>query len=172
MAKAPKFWLMKSEPDVFSLDDLKALSPKSELWDGVRNYQARNFMRDEMSRGDGVLFYHSNCTPPGVAGLAFIASDKAEPDPTQFDKGSKYYDPKSSKEDPRWVAARVAYMAHFPQLVDLATLKETGDLRGMKVVQRGMRLSIQPVEQAHFLEVCKLGGFKGALKLLKDKAQA
>lgn len=158
---------MKSEPDVFSLDDLKAISPKSELWDGVRNYQARNFMRDEMSVGDGVLFYHSNCTPPGVVGLAYIGSQQAEPDPTQFDKTSKYYDPKSKQDEPRWVAARVAYVAHFPSQVDLATLKNDKNLSEMKVVQRGMRLSIQPVEKTHFLEVCNLGGLKTPLKQIK-----
>ena len=167
MPKVQRFWLMKSEPDAFSLDDLKAISPKSELWDGVRNYQARNFMRDEMSVGDGVLYYHSNCTPPGVVGLAYIASSEAEPDQTQFDKKSKYHDPKSKPEDPRWVAARVGYVAHFPQQIDLPRLKATGSLSEMKVVQRGMRLSIQPVDKNHFLEVCKLGGIKTPLKLVK-----
>ena len=114
MPTQPKFWLMKSEPDVFSIDDLKALFPQSELWDGVRNYQARNFMRDEMKAGDGVLFYHSNCTPPAVVGIACITSQKAEPDPKQFDPQSEYYDAKSRQEEPRWVAARVGFVARFP----------------------------------------------------------
>ena len=168
MPKNPNFWLMKSEPDVFSLDHLKAISPDSELWDGVRNYQARNFMRDEMKRGDGVLYYHSNCEVPGVVGLAFIASEEAEPDPTQFDKKSKYHDPKSKQEDPRWVAARVAYLAHFTDEVSLKEIKEDPTLSEMKVAQRGMRLSIQPVEKEHFLEICRRGGIKGPLKRLRE----
>ena len=101
-----QYWLMKSEPDVFSIDDLK--KQKQTTWDGVRNYQARNFMMNDMQVGDLVLFYHSNAKPPGIAGLATV-SKKAEPDPTQFDKKSEYFDPKATKEKPRWFCVKVKF---------------------------------------------------------------
>ena len=157
---------MKSEPDAFSLDDLRARPGQAELWDGVRNYQARNFMRDEMKRGDGVLFYHSNCAEPGVVGLARIASDTAAVDPSQFDPKSAYHDPKSTPENPRWVAATVQFVAALPHPVSLQAIKEDPELSQMRVAQRGMRLSIQPVEKAHFLEICRRGGLRGPLKQL------
>jgi len=162
----PRFWLMKSEPDVFSLDDLKSRGAGGELWDGVRNYQARNFMRDDMRRGDGVLFYHSRCAEPGVVGLARIISAEAETDPTQFDPDSNYHDPKSSPDNPRWVAARLDYVAHLPAPVSLQAIKNDPQFEGMLVAKRGQRLSIQPVEKAHFLAVCAVGGIKQPLKLL------
>ena len=143
---------MKSEPDTFSFDALKAKG--SSLWDGVRNYQARNLMRDEMRKGDRVLFYHSSCAEPGVQGLARVASAQAVPDPTQFDPSSDYYDPKSTEAAPRWVCVEVAYDRPFKQGVTLARIKECDALEGMLVRKRGQRLSIQPVEKAHFDRIC------------------
>lgn len=153
-----RYWLMKSEPDAFSLDDLRDAPDQSTFWDGVRNYQARNFMRDEMHRGDLVLYYHSNCAEPGVVGLATIASEKAYPDPTQFDPDSRYHDPKSSRENPRWLLVDLRYKAHFEKPVSLKAIKAHPVLSEMKVAQRGMRLSIQPVDKGHFERVCQLGG--------------
>lgn len=146
----PSVWLMKSEPDVFSLDDLKNCPKKTEPWDGIRNYQARNFMRDDMKKGDIVLFYHSNCKEPGIVGLAEIASSSAYPDPTQFDKKSNYFDPKSDPDNPRWLLVDVRYKKTLKRTVTLKEIKEHPVLNQMKVAQRGMRLSIQPVEQEHF----------------------
>ena len=143
-------WLMKSEPDVYSLDDLKRAKGKTTLWEGVRNYQARNFMRDSMKKGDTVLFYHSNCKEPGIVGLAEIASKSAHPDPTQFDPKSKYYDPKSDQENPRWIVVDVRYRKTLKHPVTLKEIKEHPALKNMKVAQRGMRLSIQPVEEKHY----------------------
>ena len=155
MAKrALKLWLMKSEPDVYSIDDLER--DGSECWEGVRNYQARNFMR-EMAEGDLALFYHSNAKPPGVAGVCRIGR-AAYPDDTQFDRKSKYYDPKSKKEAPRWSMVDVEFVEKFADVVSLQTLKDDPALEGMKVIQKGSRLSVQPVEKAHFKRVLKLAG--------------
>lgn len=155
-----RYWLMKSEPDTFSLDDLKSRPGKREPWDGIRNYQARNFMRDDMKKGDQVLFYHSNCKEPGVVGLAEIASNHAYPDPTQFDSKSNYFDPKSTKENPRWLLVDLKYKSTFKQVVTLSQIKEDPKLQDMLVVRKGQRLSIQPVEEADFEHVCELGGVK------------
>ncbi|NVB41433.1 EVE domain-containing protein [Pseudenhygromyxa sp. WMMC2535] len=158
--RARRYWLMKSEPEVFSIDDLERVS--SEGWDGVRNYQARNFMRDEMAVGDLVLFYHSNAKPPGVAGVARVAAE-AYPDPTAFDTESKYYDAKSDPEDPRWWQVDVEFVEKFSELVSLDALREAaeaGALEGMAVVQRGQRLSVQPVDRAHFARVLRMAGAK------------
>lgn len=141
------YWLMKSEPDVFSIDDLK--KKKKSGWDGVRNYQARNFMRDEMKLGDLVLFYHSNAVPPGVSGLAKV-SKTSHPDPTQFDEKSEYYDPKATKEKPRWFMVEVEFVEKFDRLISLNELKETKGLENMPVVQKGSRLSINPVSASEF----------------------
>jgi predicted RNA-binding protein with PUA-like domain len=149
---------MKSEPDVFSLDDLKNCPKKTEPWDGIRNYQARNFMRDDMKKGDVVLFYHSNCKEPGIVGLAEIASKAAYPDPTQFDKKSKYFDPKSGPDNPRWLLVDVRYRKRLKKAVSLKDIKAHKVLKDMKVAQRGMRLSIQPVEEKHAQIVLELGG--------------
>ena len=151
-----KHWLIKSEPHVFSLQDLKKV--KKEPWDGVRNYQARNFMRDGMSQGDLALYYHSNCDVPGVVGVARVVSE-AYPDPTQWDKKSKYYDPKSSEDNPRWLLVDFEYVADFPDEVSLADLKADPKLEDMLVVRKGNRLSITPVEGKHFRRVCKMGGW-------------
>jgi len=148
---------MKSEPDVYSIDDLKR--DGKTPWDGVRNYQARNFMRDEMSVGDLVLFYHSNADPPGVAGVAKVASEPY-PDPTQFDRRSNYHDAKSKKDDPRWMLVDVGFVEKLPEQVPLTALKEQKSLEGMYVIRRGMRLSVQPVEKKHFQRVLRMGGGK------------
>jgi len=159
------YWLMKSEPDVFSFDDLKACKNQTEPWDGIRNYQARNFMRDDMKVGDLVLFYHSNTKPPGVAGIARIAKE-AYPDHTSWDPKSHYFDEKSSPDNPRWLMVDVQWVAEFPNYVSLDTLKaeseEGGPLDGVLVTRRGSRLSITPVEEKHFLHICELGGLDPA----------
>lgn len=141
-------WLMKSEPDVYSFDDLKAAPNQTTMWEGVRNYQARNFIRDVMKIGDTVLYYHSNCATPGIVGLAEISSE-AYPDPTQFDPASSYYDARSPKENPRWLVVDVRYTSDIPRPVTLKDIKEHPILAQMKVAQRGMRLSVQPVDQEH-----------------------
>lgn len=145
---------MKSEPDVYSIDDLK--KDKKTYWDGVRNYQARNFMRDEMKVGDEVLFYHSNATPPGVAGLAKV-SKTAYPDFTAWDKKDKHYDPKSDPQDPRWYMVDIAYVKKFKNFVSLEDLKNNSKFEDMMVTKRGSRLSIQPVDKKHFDLLKKIG---------------
>lgn len=149
----PKYWLMKSEPDVFSIDDLKR--DGETTWEGVRNYVARNFMRDGMSLGDLVLYYHSNAEPSGIAGVGRI-SGMAEPDPFQFDPKSDYYDAESKKDDPRWLMVRVAFEKKLPRTVTLDELKADPQLATMLVIQKGQRLSVQPVEKAHFDRVLAL----------------
>lgn len=149
-----RYWLMKTEPDVYSIDTLK--KEGETLWSGVRNYQARNFMMKDMQIGDQVLFYHSNAEPPGVAGLA-VVSKLAEPDPLAFDKKSEYYDPKSSKEKPRWFCVRVKFVQKLKNLVTLENIKNDPMLRGMLVIKRGQRLSIQPVSKKDFDYIMKLG---------------
>ena len=150
-----RYWLLKSEPDVYGLDALQR--DGSTMWDGVRNYQARNFMRDDMKVGDLVLYYHSNAKPPGIVGVARICKE-GYPDPTQFDPDSKYHDPKSSPDAPRWILVDVEYVAHFETLVPLDTLKAEDDLDGMLVIRKGQRLSVQPVEPHHFHKVCDMAG--------------
>ena len=153
----PRYWLMKSEPGVFSFEDLLASPRRRTLWEGVRNHQARNFMRDDMAVGDGVLFYHSSSEPSGVAGLARISS-AAEADPTQFERRSSGYDAKSRREAPTWLAVGVEGLRALPKFVPLASLKADPALGKMLVVQRGQRLSIQPVTPAEWLAVLALGG--------------
>ena len=155
-----RYWLMKSEPETFSLDDLKSRPGQKEPWDGIRNYQARNFMRDDMKKGDQVLFYHSNCKEPGVVGLAEIVSEEAYPDPTQFDSKSNYYDAKASKDKPRWLLVDLKYKATFKRTVTLSEIREEQKLADMLVIRKGQRLSIQPVDRPHFEHICKLGGVK------------
>ena len=139
---------MKSEPDVFSFADLKKRPKKTEPWNGVRNYQARNFMRDQMRVGDGVFFYHSSCPEPGIAGLAEVAK-LAYPDRTQFDPASPYYDPKSTPENPRWVNVDVR-IARKTRLISLAELRAHPELANMRILQKGNRLSITPVDPAEW----------------------
>lgn len=150
------YWLVKSEPDVFSFEDLKLRPAQTEPWDGVRNYQARNFMRDEMQIGDRILFYHSNAKPAGVAGIAEVAS-APYPDQTAFDSGSKYYDPKSDPENPRWVLVDVKYHSDLKRLVSLAEMKAMPELEAMRVLQRGCRLSIAPVAKLEFSAIVQAG---------------
>lgn len=163
---AMNYWLIKSEPDVFGIAEMKAAG--TEPWDGIRNYQARNFMRDGMAIGDLALFYHSNAKPPGVAGIARVAS-KCYPDPTQFDAKSKYYDPKSKEDNPRWLLVDFEFVCEMPIYVSLEELKAEaeGKLEGMMVVKKGTRLSITPVEKKHFTTVCKMGGLKKVADLGK-----
>lgn len=151
-----RYWLMKSEPDVFSIDDLKARGKAGEPWDGIRNYQARNFMRDAMQVGDKALFYHSNCEVPGVVGVMEICG-KPEPDPAAWDSRSDYYDPKASPENPRWVRVQVRFVEKFAAIVSLAQMREDAALEGMVVLQRGSRLSITPVEKTHFDHIATRG---------------
>jgi len=153
------YWLMKSEPEVFSFGDLKALGGGAEPWNGVRNYQARNFMRDGMRVGDLALFYHSNCAVPGVAGLARIVRE-ACPDPLQFDSLSEYFDPKSNPDEPRWLMVDVAWEADFPAFVPLEAMKNETALAEMTVLRKGNRLSITPVAAKEFDAVCRMGGLR------------
>jgi predicted RNA-binding protein with PUA-like domain len=157
MAKrAREYWLMKSEPDAFGIEDLERKG--REPWDGVRNYQARNFMR-AMQQGDLVLFYHSNAKPPGVAGVAEIV-EEAHADPTQFDPKSKYYDPKSAPADPRWSLVDVSFVERFTDIVGLDVLKAEPSLTDMLVVQKGSRLSVQPVTKTEFKTVLAMAKAK------------
>jgi predicted RNA-binding protein with PUA-like domain len=142
------FWLMKSEPDECSIDDVLKAPGRKTAWSGVRNYQARNFMRDDMRPGDGVLFYHSSCAEPGIAGLAEVAS-KAYPDKTQFERKSPYYDPQSKPDQPRWLNVEVRAVKKTP-LVPLAELRKHKPLAGMVLLRPGNRLSITPVSQAEW----------------------
>ena len=151
-----RYWLMKSEPGDVSIDDLAALPNQTVDWYGVRNYQARNFMRDEMQVGDGVLFYASNAEPSGVTGLAEIAK-AGYPDPFAFKKGHPYFDPDSRKDAPTWYTVDIGFVERFPEIVPLDTLKHTKGLEDMMVTRKGSRLSVQPVTPAEYAIVVKLG---------------
>ncbi len=152
---ARRCWLIKTEPGTYSFADLLAAPDQTTPWDGIRNYQARNFMRDAMRPGDPVLFYHSNVTPPGVVGVAEVASEPY-PDPSQFDAASPYYDPTSSPEDPRWHLVDVRAVRELPRPVGLDEIKRHPELRSMEVARRGSRLSITPVDAAHFERILAL----------------
>lgn len=154
---AKRYWLLKSEPTSYSIDHLK--KDKSTLWEGVRNYQARNFMTQEMKVGDEVLFYHSNAEPPGVAGIAEV-SGVAEPDPTQFDPSDSHFDPKSTPESPIWLCVRVKFRQKFDRLVALPELREHKELQNMMLLRKGSRLSVQPVADKEFQFVTKLASRK------------
>jgi len=153
MAEKKRYWLFKSEPHVYSIDDLK--KDGRTYWEGVRNYQARNFIRDDMSVGDGVLYYHSSTQPPGIVGLARIVK-AAYPDHEQFDPDSPYHDPKATEDEPRWFMVDVEFERKFDQILKLAELKKDPKLEGMLLLQRGQRLSVQPVEEKHWLRVLAL----------------
>jgi predicted RNA-binding protein with PUA-like domain len=155
-----RYWLMKSEPDEFSIDDLVAAPKQTTPWFGVRNYQARNFMRDGMKIGDGVLFYHSSCPEPGIAGLAEVASH-AYPDETQFDPKGDYHDPKATRAEPRWLNVDVK-LVKKTRLVHLAELREHAALADMVILRRGNRLSVTPVTAAEWKFI--------VTKLMKEKA--
>lgn len=158
MSGGTGYWLIKSEPDVYGIDELAR--DGVTYWEGIRNYQARNFMRDDMKVGDQLLYYHSNAKPAGVVGLARVARE-AYPDPEQFEAESKYFDPKSTPEEPRWVVVDVEFVAKFDHIVSLAHLKADPSLDGMLVTKRGQRLSVQPVEPAHFERVLELAAYTG-----------
>ncbi|WP_432728154.1 EVE domain-containing protein [Variovorax sp. W6] len=150
----PQYWLMKSEPDEVSIDDALAAPDATVAWTGVRNYQARNFMRDGMKVGDGVLFYHSSCPEPGIAGIARVASG-IKPDPTQFDAKSPYYDAASKKDDPRWLLVDVQALRKT-RLLALPELRAKPELADLVVLRKGNRLSITPVEPAHWKVIEKM----------------
>lgn len=150
-----KYWLFKSEPESFSLQDLKKSKDKTTHWDGVRNYQARNFIRDEMKAGDKVLFYHSSTEIPAVAGICEIVKD-GYPDFTAFDPNDKHFDPKSKKDSPSWFMVDIKFVEEFNTPVTLEQIKENPKLRSMRLVQRGNRLSVMPVEEAEFKEIVKM----------------
>lgn len=142
-----QYWLIKSEPDAFSIDDLQQAN--IEPWDGIRNYQARNFMRDQMQIGDQVFFYHSSCPQPGIVGLCEVAS-LPYPDPTAFDPETKYYDPKSDPDKPRWILVDMKFVKKLESLISLSELKTLPELLGMRLLKKGNRLSIMPVEKAEW----------------------
>ncbi len=148
------YWLMKSEPDEFSIDDLARAPKKTTPWFGVRNYQARNYMRDAMRVGDGVLFYHSSCPSPGIAGLAEVCSTPY-PDETQFDPKSPYFDPKATRETPRWMLVDVK-LVRKTRLLGLEDLRAHGAFAGMVILKRGNRLSVTPVTAAEWKAIGKL----------------
>ena len=154
---ADNYWLVKCEPHECSFDELGKRPSKTGHWRGVRNYQARNFIRDAMAKGDLAFFYHSNCEEPGIAGIAEI-SKPGYPDPSQFDENHRYYDAKSGPEEPRWFSFDAKWKRKFKTFVHLKELKANARLADMKVVQRGQRLSIQPVAKKEWNEVCKMGG--------------
>ncbi len=141
------YWLVKSEPDAFSIDDLKR--KKREPWDGVRNYQARNFMRDDMRKGDPVFFYHSNCKDIGIVGIAEVASE-AYPDPTQFDPDDAHYDPKSKSDDPRWMLVDLKFRRKLKRTISLDELKSCPELGDMALTRKGNRLSVMPVSDSEW----------------------
>jgi predicted RNA-binding protein with PUA-like domain len=146
-------WLMKSEPSAFSIDDLAR--NRREPWDGVRNYQARNFMRDDMRIGDKIFFYHSNCATPGIVGVAKVAS-KPYPDPTQFDPDDAHFDAKSSRANPRWVLVDIAFVRKLTRTITLVELKARPDLADMALVRKGNRLSVMPVGAREWDIIVKL----------------
>ena len=150
-----KYWLMKTEPTVFSFDDLKEKPRSTDHWEGVRNYQARNYMK-EMKKGDRILFYHSNSEEPGIVGIAEITTE-AYPDFFSWDSKSRYYDPRSTPENPRWYMVDVTWKKAFKKIVTLKELKADPQLRTMKVLQKGQRLSVMPVTDEEFEIVAALG---------------
>ncbi|MBI5197631.1 MAG: EVE domain-containing protein [Nitrospirae bacterium] len=155
MTRPRKYWLMKVEPGVFSIHDLKGAKNRTTFWDGVRNYQARNFLRDEIKIGDGVLFYHSNADPSGIAGEAIVVKE-GYPDHTAFDPNDIHYDPKSDPENPTWYMVDIRFVRACKGLVTLDRLREILALKEMLVLKRGMRLSVQPVTAKEWEVIAKL----------------
>ena len=151
------YWLFKSEPDAFSIDDLIAMKRKTDHWDGIRNYQARNLMRDQMKKGDLGFFYHSSCKVPGIAGTVEIVKE-AYPDHTALDKNAKYFDPKSTEENPRWVMVNVKFKQKFSEVLSLTQLRAVKSLSDMMLLRKGSRLSIQPVSKKEWNIINKLAG--------------
>jgi predicted RNA-binding protein with PUA-like domain len=148
-----KYWLFKSEPGSYSIDDLK--SDKKTHWDGIRNYQARNFIRDDMKKGDLVIFYHSNAEPTAAVGICEIVKE-AYPDHSAFDPDSKYFDAKSKKDNPAWMMVDVKYKKKFKNPVELSAIKSNPKLKDMRLVQRGNRLSLFPIEKKEFEEILRM----------------
>lgn len=154
---AVRYWLVKSEPGVFPIDDLAKLKKQTTCWDGVRNYQARNYIRDEMKTGDRVLFYHSSTKMPAVAGVCKVVKE-GYPDHTAFDPKDKHYDPKSKKENPVWFMVDIKLEEMFAKPVTLNSIKLNKKLSGMKLVQPGNRLSVMPIEKAEYEEIILMSG--------------
>ncbi|KAA1151649.1 EVE domain-containing protein [Pseudoalteromonas sp. FUC4] len=148
------YWLFKTEPDAFSIDDLKNAPKQTTLWEGVRNYQARNFMRDDVKVGDSVMIYHSSCKHVGAAGIAEVTHN-AYPDPTQFDLSSDYYDAKATSDKPRWVVVEVTYQSHLNKLVSLKDIKANNNITEI-ALKKGGRLSIMPVTKNDWDEIIKM----------------
>lgn len=150
-----KYWLVKSEPDAFSIDDLANMPKKTEHWDGVRNYQARNMMRDEMKKGDQVFFYHSNCKEPGIVGIATVVKE-GYPDFTAFETRNKYYDPKSDPQNPRWYMVDIKLLRKLKRTITLQELKSHKKLAEMTLLRKGNRLSVMPIDKKHWDYILKL----------------
>lgn len=150
-----RYWLFKSEPDCFGIDDLRACRLSTEHWDGVRNYQARNMLRDEIKKGDEVLFYHSNCNPPGIVGIATVVKE-GYPDFTAWDLDSEHFDPKSTEDRPLWYMVDVKFKQKFPRKISLDELKTNPRLRDMLILRKGNRLSISPVTEAQWKAIIKM----------------
>ena len=144
-----RYWLMKSEPDEFGIDDLRMARRRTECWDGVRNYQSRNMMRDEMKKGDLAFFYHSSCAIPGIAGIMEIVRE-GYPDQTAFDLEDKHHDPKSDPDNPRWFHVDIKFVRKLQRIVSLSELRMQRQLQGLALLRRGNRLSIMPVSQEHW----------------------
>ena len=153
------YWLFKSEPSSFSFDDLLASPDRTTGWDGVRNFQARNFLRDSIKLGDGILFYHSGAEPPSIAGIAKVVRE-AHPDPSAFDAESKYYDPKSKRDEPTWYQVSIQAVQAIDPPLELPRLRAVPELDGMELLRKGSRLSVQPVTESEWKTVLKLAGVK------------
>ncbi len=149
------YWLIKSEPDEFSIDDLRSCPRGTDHWDGVRNYQARNFMRDEMKKGDEVFFYHSNCKEPGIVGLARVVRE-SYPDHTAFDPDDPHYDPKSDPQKPTWFMVDVKFVRTLRRNISLKELKAEPALEGLALVRKGNRLSVMPVSEDHWKHILEM----------------
>jgi len=150
------YWLMKSEPEEFSIDDLRRRPGKREPWDGVRNYQARNMMRDDMKKGDSIFFYHSNCEVPGIVGIAKVVKE-SYPDPTAFDPQDKHFDAKSDPDNPRWFLVDVGYVRKLGRTISLTELREhAASLEDFPLLRKGNRLSVMPVSRKHWDYILKL----------------
>ena len=154
----PRYWLFKSEATCFSYEDLENAPDSTTGWDGVRNYQARNFLRDDVKYGDGVIYYHSNAEPPGIAGIAVVV-EEAHPDPTQFDPKEDHFDPKSDPKAPTWVQVSIRAIAPAKPEVSLPELRKNTKLVGLELLRKGSRLSVHPVSEAHWRELIRLAGF-------------
>ncbi len=163
MPRKRHYWLLKSEPQAFSFADLQAAPDSTTPWDGVRNYQARNMLRDDLQPGDGVLYYHSNSKPPGVVGIAEVVRG-GYPDPTQFDPKHPYHDPNADPENPRWYVVDVQARAALDDILPLDVLKGRSKLSKMALVQRGQRLSVQPVTPAEWREILRMGGLENPIE--------